>query len=182
MFAPRPRSRPCLLTSAAPPLSPPPLRCPAAPQDLQCLGRDLAQTIIVDNSPHSYIFQPENALPIGTFIDDMQDQVGGWVGGQWGRAGWVHPAIRLVWVPTHLCHAARSSFLCSLPHSVAAGSLHVTAAAHRGPSLTQELLDCLDLLLAVEKVDDVRAHLGPILARKQAGLLASFTQVRADGA
>jgi hypothetical protein len=41
----------------------------------------------------------------------------------------------------------------------------------------QELLDCLDLLLAVEKVDDVRAHLGPILARKQAGLLASFTQV-----
>lgn len=45
-------------------------------QDLQCLGRDLGQTIIVDNSPHSYMFQPENALPIGTFIDDMQDQVG----------------------------------------------------------------------------------------------------------
>jgi RNA polymerase II subunit A small phosphatase-like protein len=60
------------------------------------------------------MFQPENALPIGTFIDDMQDQ---------------------------------------------------------------ELLDCLDLLLAVEKVEDVRAHLGPILARKQAGLLASLTQV-----
>lgn len=50
------------------------------------------------------------------------------------------------------------------------------------PPHPQELLDCLDLLLAVEKVDDVRAHLGPILARKQAGLLASFTQVRADGA
>lgn len=82
-------------------------------KDLQCLGRDLAETIIVDNSAHSYMFQPENALPIGTFIDDMQDQ---------------------------------------------------------------ELLDCLDLLLAVEKVDDVRAHLGPILARKQAGLLASITQ------
>ena len=49
---------------------------PSAPQDLQCLGRDLGQTIIVDNSPHSYMFQPENALPIGTFIDDMQDQVG----------------------------------------------------------------------------------------------------------
>ncbi|EFN57793.1 hypothetical protein CHLNCDRAFT_34758 [Chlorella variabilis] len=45
-------------------------------KDLQCLGRDLGQTIIVDNSPHSYMFQPENALPIGTFIDDMQDQVG----------------------------------------------------------------------------------------------------------
>ncbi len=44
-------------------------------QDLQCLGRDLNDVIIVDNSPHSYIFQPENALPIGTFIDDPQDQV-----------------------------------------------------------------------------------------------------------
>lgn len=43
-------------------------------QDLQCLGRDLSQVIIVDNSPHSYVFQPENAIPIGTFIDDMQDQ------------------------------------------------------------------------------------------------------------
>lgn len=39
----------------------------------------------MDNSPHSYIFQPENALPIGTFIDDPQDQVrrasmGWWAG------------------------------------------------------------------------------------------------------
>ena len=62
--------------------------------------------------------------------------------------------------------------------------LDLRAAAHPllSRSALQELLDCLDLLLAVEKVDDVRAHLGPILARKQAGLLASFTQVRADGA
>jgi RNA polymerase II subunit A small phosphatase-like protein len=43
-------------------------------KDLTCLGRDLAKTIIVDNSPHSYVFQPYNALPIGTFIDDMEDQ------------------------------------------------------------------------------------------------------------
>ena len=43
-------------------------------KDLSWLGRDLAQTIIVDNSPHSYIFQPQNALPIGTFIDDMEDR------------------------------------------------------------------------------------------------------------
>lgn len=43
-------------------------------KDLQCLGRDLSTTIIVDNSPHSYVFQPENAVPIGTFIDDMDDQ------------------------------------------------------------------------------------------------------------
>eukprot|EP00878_Enallax_costatus_P010331 GHUV01010783.1.p1 GENE.GHUV01010783.1~~GHUV01010783.1.p1 ORF type:complete len:319 (+),score=59.58 GHUV01010783.1:374-1330(+) len=43
-------------------------------KDLNCLGRDLSTTIIVDNSPHSYIFQPANAVPIGTFIDDMEDQ------------------------------------------------------------------------------------------------------------
>lgn len=67
-------------------------------KDLTCLGRDLRSTIIVDNSPHSYVFQPENAVPIGTFIDDMEDQ---------------------------------------------------------------ELLDILPVLLALEKVDDVREHLGP---------------------
>ena len=44
-------------------------------KDLCCLGRALADTIIVDNSPHSYVFQPDNALPIGTFIDDPDDQV-----------------------------------------------------------------------------------------------------------
>jgi len=43
-------------------------------KNLLCLGRELSKTIIVDNSPHSYIFQPENAVPISTFIDDMGDQ------------------------------------------------------------------------------------------------------------
>ena len=43
-------------------------------QDLMCLGRPLSDSIIVDNSPHSYVFQPENALPIGTFIDDPNDR------------------------------------------------------------------------------------------------------------
>lgn len=43
-------------------------------KDLNCLGRDLSSTIIVDNSPHSYVFQPANAVPISTFIDDMEDQ------------------------------------------------------------------------------------------------------------
>eukprot|EP00877_Chromochloris_zofingiensis_P005710 jgi/Chrzof1/1513/Cz10g10180.t1 len=43
-------------------------------KDLNCLGRDLSSTIIVDNSPHSYVFQPANAVPIGTFIDNMEDQ------------------------------------------------------------------------------------------------------------
>ena len=27
----------------------------------------------MDNSPHSYVFQPENAMPIGTFIDEKDD-------------------------------------------------------------------------------------------------------------
>lgn len=42
-------------------------------KDLMALGRPLATTIIVDNSPHSYVFQPENAMPIGTFIDEKDD-------------------------------------------------------------------------------------------------------------
>ncbi|KAK2077750.1 hypothetical protein QBZ16_004597 [Prototheca wickerhamii] len=42
-------------------------------KDLQCMGRPPENLIIIDNSPHSYIFQPENALPIGTFIDDPDD-------------------------------------------------------------------------------------------------------------
>ena len=43
-------------------------------KDLQCMGRDMKSMILVDNSPHSYAFQPENAVPIGTFIDDPADQ------------------------------------------------------------------------------------------------------------
>lgn len=31
-------------------------------QDLSKLGRDLSQVLIVDNSPASYIFHPENAV------------------------------------------------------------------------------------------------------------------------
>ena len=42
-------------------------------KDLSQLGRDLKDVIIVDNSPASYLFQPENAIPILTWIDDMQD-------------------------------------------------------------------------------------------------------------
>lgn len=34
----------------------------------------LEDTIIIDNSPHSYIFQPENAVPIGTFVGDQTDK------------------------------------------------------------------------------------------------------------
>lgn len=35
----------------------------------------MKNTIIVDNSPHSYIFQPFNAVPIRNFIDDMTERV-----------------------------------------------------------------------------------------------------------
>mmetsp|Transcript_11821 Transcript_11821/g.43215 ORF Transcript_11821/g.43215 Transcript_11821/m.43215 type:complete len:397 (+) Transcript_11821:201-1391(+) len=42
-------------------------------KDLSRLGRDLKKTIIVDNSPHSYVFHPDNAIPIGSFIDDKED-------------------------------------------------------------------------------------------------------------
>lgn len=72
-------------------------------KDLQCLGRDLRNIIIVDNSPHSYAFQPENAIPIGTFIDEMEDS---------------------------------------------------------------ELLECLEILMEVESVEDVRIGLGNSFARR----------------
>jgi RNA polymerase II subunit A small phosphatase-like protein len=42
-------------------------------KDLSALGRNLKDVIIVDNSPASYAFQPENAIPISTWIDDMTD-------------------------------------------------------------------------------------------------------------
>jgi RNA polymerase II subunit A small phosphatase-like protein len=85
-------------------------------KDLQCMGREMSQMILVDNSPHSYAFQPENAIPIETFIDDMQDQ---------------------------------------------------------------ELLECLDLLLAVEKAPDVRPALAMAMARRDAGM--PLTGVVGDG-
>ena len=71
-------------------------------KDLQCLGRPLEDAIIVDNSPHSYVFQPDNAVPVSTFIDDPADT---------------------------------------------------------------ELLQILPLLLAVERVPDVRPHLAHHVAR-----------------
>lgn len=43
-------------------------------KDLTCLGREMKNCIIVDNSPHSYIFQPFNAIPIRNFIDDMTEK------------------------------------------------------------------------------------------------------------
>ncbi len=42
-------------------------------KDLSLLNRDISQTIIVDNSPMSYIFQPENAIDCSSFFDDPND-------------------------------------------------------------------------------------------------------------
>lgn len=43
-------------------------------KDLCLLNRDLSQCIIIDNSPASYMFHPENAIDCGSFIDDVNDR------------------------------------------------------------------------------------------------------------
>jgi len=52
-------------------------------KDLNLIGRDLAQSIIIDNSPNSYLFHPENAIDCSSFIDDPNDreldQIGGFL-------------------------------------------------------------------------------------------------------
>ncbi|CAH1788217.1 unnamed protein product [Owenia fusiformis] len=42
-------------------------------KDLSLLGRDLSQVVIVDNSPASYIFHQDNAVPVASWFDDMND-------------------------------------------------------------------------------------------------------------
>jgi RNA polymerase II subunit A small phosphatase-like protein len=43
-------------------------------KDLTHLGRVLEHSIIVDNSPFSYMFQPDNAIPIATWFHDKNDR------------------------------------------------------------------------------------------------------------
>ncbi|XP_060535524.1 carboxy-terminal domain RNA polymerase II polypeptide A small phosphatase 1-like [Cylas formicarius] len=43
-------------------------------KDLNKLGRDLQQIVIVDNSPASYIFHPDNAVPVASWFDDANDK------------------------------------------------------------------------------------------------------------
>ena len=43
-------------------------------KDLQRLGRDLKNIVIVDNSPLSYALHPENGLPILTWFEDKSDR------------------------------------------------------------------------------------------------------------
>jgi len=42
-------------------------------QDLSQVGRDLKDTIIIDNSPTSYIFHPHHAVPISSWFSDAHD-------------------------------------------------------------------------------------------------------------
>ncbi|CAJ0564452.1 unnamed protein product, partial [Mesorhabditis spiculigera] len=42
-------------------------------KDLARLGRDLNKTLIMDNSPASYAFHPENAIAVQTWFDDPHD-------------------------------------------------------------------------------------------------------------
>jgi TFIIF-interacting CTD phosphatase-like protein len=42
---------------------------------MSVLGRDMKDTILIDNSPTSYMLQPECGLPILSWYDDMQDHV-----------------------------------------------------------------------------------------------------------
>jgi len=42
-------------------------------KDMKRVGRPLKDTIIVDNSPPSYMFQPCNAVPCASWFDDKED-------------------------------------------------------------------------------------------------------------
>jgi len=43
-------------------------------KDLSLLGRDMRNIILVDNSPNSFLFQPQNAYHISHFFDDKSDR------------------------------------------------------------------------------------------------------------
>ncbi|KAJ2859157.1 hypothetical protein GGI22_003076, partial [Coemansia erecta] len=42
-------------------------------KDLSRLGRDVGHSIIIDNSPASYAFHPNNAIGISTWLNDPMD-------------------------------------------------------------------------------------------------------------
>ena len=42
-------------------------------KDLSKIGRDLSRTLIIDNLADNFKLQPNNGIPISTWIDDMKD-------------------------------------------------------------------------------------------------------------
>lgn len=42
-------------------------------KDLSLLNRPLHRVSILDNSPHAYLFHPENSIPILSWFDDVRD-------------------------------------------------------------------------------------------------------------
>jgi len=42
-------------------------------KDMGRMGRDLKKIMILDNSPHSYAFNPENAIPCESWFNDYDD-------------------------------------------------------------------------------------------------------------
>ena len=42
-------------------------------KNLSQIGRPLSETIILDNSPASYIFHPQHAVPISSWFSDTHD-------------------------------------------------------------------------------------------------------------
>lgn len=42
-------------------------------KDLSQLGRPMADVVILDNPPASYLFQPTNAVPISSWFNDPHD-------------------------------------------------------------------------------------------------------------
>jgi CTD small phosphatase-like protein 2 len=42
-------------------------------KDLRVLGRDLSQTVLIDNAAYSYLFQLENGIPIIPYYSGEED-------------------------------------------------------------------------------------------------------------